>query len=207
MKRHTGSTKQHILEASLLLFLEKGYRDVSYADLIASTGLSKGAIYHYFTSKDELLEGVVEMLFEISTQTDYGNLAAGIKTISDFRHIFLGMKEAQFTAIVSMTDGQELKLNRLLFFIEAINESATLTERLKGLMETELQFIETCFLQLLSNNQIAGKASSTQLTSTFYWMMQGIEIKMFLPGNSGYGPQIVETYEGVFDDFFSLCTT
>ena len=56
-------TKSHILTVSLKLFLEKGFSDVSMNELVAASGLSKGAFYHYFKSKDSLYEETLNTYF------------------------------------------------------------------------------------------------------------------------------------------------
>jgi len=42
------------------LFLTQGYERTTINDVIAATGLSKGAFYHHFRSKEDLLEAIVE---------------------------------------------------------------------------------------------------------------------------------------------------
>lgn len=44
-----------ILDCSLELFRDKGYRGTSMADIGSATGLLKGSIYHYFDSKEHIL--------------------------------------------------------------------------------------------------------------------------------------------------------
>ncbi|MDQ6599172.1 TetR/AcrR family transcriptional regulator [Bacillus salipaludis] len=45
---------QHILSTTEEIILEKGCRNTTLKDIIEKSGLSKGAIYHYVDSKDEL---------------------------------------------------------------------------------------------------------------------------------------------------------
>jgi AcrR family transcriptional regulator len=40
------------------LFLTRGYERTTINDVIAATGLSKGAFYHHFRSKEDLLEAI-----------------------------------------------------------------------------------------------------------------------------------------------------
>jgi AcrR family transcriptional regulator len=47
--------KRAIYESALNLFWEKGYQSTSVQDIVESVGLTKGAFYHYFQSKDDLL--------------------------------------------------------------------------------------------------------------------------------------------------------
>jgi AcrR family transcriptional regulator len=48
-------TKRKIFETSISLFIEKGYENVSIDYIVSSLGLSKGAFYHHFVSKDAIL--------------------------------------------------------------------------------------------------------------------------------------------------------
>jgi len=54
--------KAEILEAAERLFIAKGYEKASVNDIIKSVGLSKGAFYYYFTSKEEVLDKIIEKL-------------------------------------------------------------------------------------------------------------------------------------------------
>ena len=51
--------KQVILDAALKLFAEKGYAATSTNDIIKEANISKGLLYNYFESKEELLKTVV----------------------------------------------------------------------------------------------------------------------------------------------------
>ena len=54
-----------ITETAQRLFLDKGYESTSLNDVIAELGVAKGTVYHYFKSKEELLDAVVQ---HMSTQ-------------------------------------------------------------------------------------------------------------------------------------------
>lgn len=57
-----NTTREFILQTSLKLFLQKSYKDVTMKEIVEKTGLSKGAFYHYFTSKEELYKEIFHML-------------------------------------------------------------------------------------------------------------------------------------------------
>jgi AcrR family transcriptional regulator len=59
-----AARRREILHAALELIDRKGYERMTIEDVLAKTGMSKGALYHYFRSKYALLEGVVEALGE-----------------------------------------------------------------------------------------------------------------------------------------------
>ena len=56
-----------ILDVSTKLFFEKGYEQTSLQDIIDGLGgMTKGAVYHHFRSKEEILIKVVERMSEES---------------------------------------------------------------------------------------------------------------------------------------------
>ncbi|HEY3314354.1 MAG TPA: TetR/AcrR family transcriptional regulator [Bacillota bacterium] len=50
---------EEILSAAIRLFQEKGYHAASMQDLADAVGLQKGSLYHYITSKEDLLGQIV----------------------------------------------------------------------------------------------------------------------------------------------------
>lgn len=52
------------IETAMKLFAEKGYHATSIQDLVEAWGISKGAFYHHFASKEELLLEVLRYYSE-----------------------------------------------------------------------------------------------------------------------------------------------
>lgn len=53
-------TRRAIVETAMRLFAERGYAAVSIDAVLAACEISRGALYHHFSSKDALLEAVFE---------------------------------------------------------------------------------------------------------------------------------------------------
>ncbi|CEM61886.1 TetR/AcrR family transcriptional regulator [Treponema phagedenis] len=47
--------RKEILHAAMKVFIEKGYKNCSVADLVFASGLSAGGFYHYYKDKSEIL--------------------------------------------------------------------------------------------------------------------------------------------------------
>ena len=63
--KYPEETVNKILDVSMQLFLEKGYEQTSIQDIVNHLGgLSKGAIYHHFKSKEDILDGVMNKLYQ-----------------------------------------------------------------------------------------------------------------------------------------------
>ena len=52
-------TKQKITTTATALFSQKGFEHTTMMDIMKSTGLSKGALYHHFNSKQEIMEYII----------------------------------------------------------------------------------------------------------------------------------------------------
>lgn len=62
MAINRGQTRNDILEAARALFYRRGYAQTSFSDIVNQTGIQRGNIYHYFKTKDDILDAVVEQL-------------------------------------------------------------------------------------------------------------------------------------------------
>ncbi|NLY21646.1 MAG: TetR/AcrR family transcriptional regulator [Tissierellia bacterium] len=62
--KNSGDTIQLILDTSLNLFLEKGYEETTVLDIVDGMGgLTRGAFYHHFKSKEEVVSAISTKLF------------------------------------------------------------------------------------------------------------------------------------------------
>src|SRR6476660_6799213 len=59
-ERRPDERPAEILEAALRVFADRGYHDASLDDVDEAAGVTKGAIYHYFEGKNELLLRAIE---------------------------------------------------------------------------------------------------------------------------------------------------
>ena len=57
-------TEERILDVSQRLFLEKGYENTTIQDIVNELGgMTKGAVYHHFKSKEEIMDAVGDRMF------------------------------------------------------------------------------------------------------------------------------------------------
>ncbi|MEP6650519.1 MAG: TetR/AcrR family transcriptional regulator [Lapillicoccus sp.] len=57
---HLAARREQIVEAAMARFAEGGFHSTGMAEVIAATGLSAGAVYRYFPSKEALIRAIVE---------------------------------------------------------------------------------------------------------------------------------------------------
>ncbi len=60
-QEHQESRKTQIIEAAVRCISRKGFHQTSMQDIVAESGLSPGAIYLYFESKEEIIKTIADM--------------------------------------------------------------------------------------------------------------------------------------------------
>ena len=75
MSRKSTDTKERILDAATNLFSTHGFNGTSIDDILTAVGITKGAFYYYFKSKEHLCETVLDI-----TIAQYHQLAEPIQT-------------------------------------------------------------------------------------------------------------------------------
>jgi AcrR family transcriptional regulator len=88
-RKKDPKSKENIIKAAFILFLEKGYSDVTIKNITEATGLSKGAVYHHFTSKEEIYVATLEVFYfdlvnQEAEQLITGNFVTDIENIYHF---------------------------------------------------------------------------------------------------------------------------
>lgn len=115
--------RSEFITAAQGLFYTKGYESTSVNDLIAAVGVSKGAFYHYFDSKQAILEALVDdMLSQYQTLVGGLIIEPGLDAISKWNLLLevtnqwkIEQKEAliSFAQIINMDENLPLK-NKLM---------------------------------------------------------------------------------------------
>jgi TetR/AcrR family transcriptional regulator, repressor for uid operon len=59
-RRDPEATREALLRAASEQFAEAGYEGASLSRILERVGLTKGALYHHFTNKEEIAEAIIE---------------------------------------------------------------------------------------------------------------------------------------------------
>jgi len=80
------ATRRRLLRAARRLFAKRGYAGVGTEEIVRAAGVTRGALYHHFAGKRELLEAVYEQIeAELTEEIAAGALAAGSDPIEALR--------------------------------------------------------------------------------------------------------------------------
>jgi len=86
-KNNQIDRKNQILQAAFKVFVDKGYSKTTMDDIVKVSGLSKGALYHYYKSKKELFLSLIDH-WEIYTFKNFYKKESNNRKASDILRIF-----------------------------------------------------------------------------------------------------------------------
>ena len=87
--RRKLETRRDILGAAYRVFAEKGYAQATVDDVAAACGVSKGAIYHHFASKEELFRALLD-----DHRHEIEGMRAAIDRATSFSDVLRGVVDA-----------------------------------------------------------------------------------------------------------------
>jgi AcrR family transcriptional regulator len=159
-----NKSKENIIKASLELFLNNSYAGVSMRDILHKAGLSRGAFYHYFESKEACFEECVKYYLAQVTHPeppDYTTIS--LKAfLEDNIHRMSHISDSIST------------LDRLLFFNEAIKVipdfSRHMEERNAGELAVWTKVVESA----METGEISSHIAASELAAMFISQCDGI---------------------------------
>ncbi|MFC6086289.1 TetR/AcrR family transcriptional regulator [Sphaerisporangium aureirubrum] len=66
--RREEPVRRRLLGEATRLFADKGFENTSVQEIVSAAGVTKGAMYHYFGSKDDLLREVYARVLRLQTE-------------------------------------------------------------------------------------------------------------------------------------------
>lgn len=173
---YDNPTFQHILTTTEEIILEKGCRHTTLKDIIERTGLSKGAIYHYVDSKDELF-GLILQAKVLNVNEDFETtVAAALKSEQDHSPF----------AMVSKNFAQRQDSNDVtnLIFVYLLSQD---NEKVTQILNNVYQYGKETGLQWLGAGQERGVIPASinieEMAEYFMVFSYGLRMKQILAPN------------------------
>ncbi len=200
-----NEAKQHILKTSLFLFLQKSYKDVTMSDIVKNTGLSKGAFYHYFTSKEELFREIVGMFFTMG-KVNYEDLSA--QTLKEFYGKYIDFLNNSLVEMSAMSvaanissESKRISMNFFLIMFEAVN-------RFPEFLEMELQMHKAdvaAWVEIIESARKSGEiksdSSDSEIAELFLYCTDGVFIRFVNNDNpKAYKEFLTNTYDTIYNN-------
>ena len=193
-------SKEHILAIAFKLFFQKGYKEVTMSELVKESGLSKGAFYHYFSSKEELYNHSMEMF--LAHYMD--NFSIEFKEELSLRDNLKALYH-QFTPISSQmnTSTQEAAdaLSNYLIFLQSLMRKPEFRKKMGEYNRNFYTVFAEWFKTSQDRGEIKGDLDTLTLAQHLTGLMKGIGVLYAFADQSE--PAEV-TFNRIIDQFFDL---
>jgi len=93
------NVRDKVAQAAVELFAEKGYANTSVQEVVTRAGVTKGAMYHYYRSKDDLLFDIYERMLTLQRDHLDEIIARGLPTHETLRAACIDVVETSIDAL------------------------------------------------------------------------------------------------------------
>jgi len=172
MKKRHCDTRQHILDVARTLMTHRGYTRVGLAEVVAAAQVPKGSFYHYFKSKDEFGQALLDQYFSdylkvVGTLLE-GPLPAAQRLMAYLRYW------AQTQCSDSATDK--------CLVVKLGAEVCDLSEGMRRVLDTGTQavigLLERCIEQGRADGSITSSLCDATLAQSLYQLWLGASLMM-----------------------------
>lgn len=187
-------TKQDILEKSLPLFLEKGFKAVTMNEILKATGLSKGGFYHHFQSKEALFSELVDTLLVSIIRVPYEEFNKD----SLYNFYFDYIKHVSGNDLNSSFPVDNMNFTRMIY--DAIKLIPDFESRLNAIRQAEESSWNEVVKQAKENGEINSKISDEMITRLFISSSKGLHYDpSFTYEDDDIKTQLIEMWDELYN--------
>lgn len=197
-----SETRDLILKKSLLLFLQKSYKDVTMSEIVTNTGLSKGAFYHYFTSKEQLFREIAGSFFSMGA-VDYGQISASAKSLKEFYGLYIEFLNNSLISMNALRDegGGSGPINFFLIMFEAVSRFPEFLERELEMHKRDVSEWVKVIEMARENGEIVSKSSDKEIAELFLYCTDGVFLRYVNNDNPmAYREFLTNTYDTIYNN-------
>lgn len=198
-----NDSKEHIILISSKLFLQKSYKEVTMQEIVKSTGLSKGAFYHYFESKEKLFTEVLDYFFRHVSQRNYENYSK--ESFYQFYNDYINETISLTNNYLDKFDDQQNKISITLNYFSLIFDALKLFPefRVKVIdgFNKEMEYWTMAVERARSNGEIKSNMTDREIGETFMYLSDGVGMHMIMRGVDI--ENIVKPFRNLWDKLYA----
>lgn len=191
-----SQTRRHILTVALRLFIQHGYREVTFGKLIEAAGVSKGSFYHYWPGKLALFREVVEEFFlsyfrgfsYADTELSFRELMD--TTIRDF--------ETMMDELRRMIGEDGTPFGYYLLLLEALRLFPELQETVAGEYERYTREITNLIRRAQERGEIGQRLSARTVAEILVPQTEGTALIAFMVRTPDVAASLRRHLEGIY---------
>jgi len=177
-------TKKCILSVALKLFLQKNFKEVTMKEIVEETGLSKGAFYHYFESKEKLFHEIIDYFFSSVINVDFDTYSR--ESLYQFYNDCTDKIDTFSIQFGKSNKGSEenyFNMNFFFLIFDALKMFPEFRERMKEYHKKELIAWTDVIKKARESGEIRSTMNDKQIAMIFIHTSDGVAMNLVLNGN------------------------
>lgn len=166
-------TTQLLLDSTKQLIMEKGCHAVTMKDIMEKSGLSKGAIFHYVKSKDEIFAWVLQERLEETNERFLNEVEKGGKT-------FDGPMQKIADSLPELEDAENVT-NKVLMYLLGKEDQPAVAEVLKQFYERSVHLSKQWILTGQRHGVIPESVDTDKTAEMFVLLALGLRVRSSFP--------------------------
>jgi AcrR family transcriptional regulator len=195
-----NNSREHILKVALILFLQKSFKEVTMKEIVLKTGLSKGAFYHYFASKEELFIEVFTTFYLKMMSIKFEEFNQ--KSFYSFYHDYVDFAMDSFMELKNLINdtNDEDDINYFILAFDAIKIFPGFKEKVEEHHAREL----TAWAEAVARGKATGELNTVmtdeQIARMFVYSNDGIGLHLIMEGKV---KQLGKNMLALWDSFYN----
>jgi TetR/AcrR family transcriptional repressor of nem operon len=198
-------SRAHILQVSLKLFLQKNFKEVTMKEIVEKTGLSKGAFYHYFESKEKLFYEIIDHFFSAILEYDFSTLPQD--SLFNFYHSYADQMNTLRFQFLANEKGQGEDFINLNFFA-LLFDAFKLFPEFRSDMEAYHRKERNSWVRIISKARASGEIRSPltdeQIAQIFMFTSDGLTMNLTMERNTA---DLDRKLASLWDNFYETIKT
>lgn len=197
-------SKEHILEVSFMLFLHKGFKAVTMQEIVEKTGLSKGAFYHYFDSKEQVFEEVVRNFYGRMLKHDFEKFSK--KSLKTFYNDYLESSQHILREFQELENSRNVKehFNFYSLIFDAIVRIPAFKNMFIEENQKELDHWERVIAASKKNGEIKSGIANEKIARMFMHIGDGYGMNLILLNAAKDNSEFVYELRAIWDSLYAL---
>jgi len=175
-------TRNHIINVSFGLFLQKSYKEVTMKEIVEKTELSKGAFYHYFDSKEQIYLEIINQAFSSLIYVDYSKFSR--TSLYDFYHDYINYFNRVYDSFKRSYDGDSFDLNYYSLIFDALRLFPEFKKKMMESSKQETDSWNAIIQTARKNGEIKSSMSDEEIAGIFVHTNSGIGMSNMMIGKS-----------------------
>ena len=200
-----SDTRTHILLVSLKLFLQKNFKEVTMKEIVEKTGMSKGAFYHYFVSKEKLFYEIIDHFFSAILNYDFNALP--YDSLFLFYHAYAEQVNSLRIKFLFNEEGQGEDFINLNFFA-LLFDAFKLFPEFRSKMEVYHKKERNAWIKAIKSARHSGEITTPltneQIAQIFMFTSDGLTMNLTMESNTA---DLDSRLASLWDNFYATLKT